>query len=675
MGFSFYEVLLCCTIGSFDGKYPSSWEANVRRYIVSIALATFFLAATAIAAPTGKWVEVRSPNFVVVSNASEGQARKIDAQFEQIRSFFRESLGYAMANPSPVITVLAVKDEDSLRELLPEYWAQKGHAHPAGIFLGRYYQFQVAVNLNAHGDNPYEALYHEYYHSVTVPYVRGLPTWVAEGLADFWGNSVIRDKTAEVGMINPAFIAELRSRPLIPLSLLFKADHNSSYYNEQDKASIFYAESWALVHYLMLGDERAHSPAFSTYLKAIDQGASQDEAASKAFGDLQALQEKLEEYIGHSTFPAIQVPAPAKAQEGSIRARALSPAEVDAYAGGFLLLHNQFQAAEPLLNEATELDPKLALAQRNLSLLHYFRNEHADALTSISAALALDPQDSLAHYLRAEWSFDDGSHNAPQSEADLRQSLQSKPDFGPANALLAVYLAADDEKLPEALDFARKAVSIEAANPGFQLTLAEILVRLRRFDEAEALVRRVRSASPDDRIRSQADQMLTYITSASDNARASQSQDDVTASVSALTSAWQGDQTFPRPDERSTGKSSDNNEPSGNSDWPVLKRRSETTGVTKTDGPVRNPSCSYCPPPRYTPQARQAQFEGIVILQVTIQPNGRAADIKVVRSAPYGLDDTAVKAVQGWRFKPALRGDNEPIATVTRIEVTFRLLQ
>ena len=163
------------------------------RSIVAAALGTLFLFAAALAAPTGKWVEVRSQNFIVVSNAGEGQARKTAVQFEQIRSLFRDSLSYVKNSPSPVITILAVKDEDSLRELLPEYWAQKGHSHPAGVFLdGGYDQFQVAVNLAAHGDNPYEGLYHEYYHSVTMPYFPGLPVWVAEGMADFFGNSVDR---------------------------------------------------------------------------------------------------------------------------------------------------------------------------------------------------------------------------------------------------------------------------------------------------------------------------------------------------------------------------------------------------------------------------------------------------------------------------------------------------
>jgi TonB family protein len=88
---------------------------------------------------------------------------------------------------------------------------------------------------------------------------------------------------------------------------------------------------------------------------------------------------------------------------------------------------------------------------------------------------------------------------------------------------------------------------------------------------------------------------------------------------------------------------------------------------------VGYPSCSYCPSPAYTPEARKAKFEGVVLLQVIIQTNGRATDIQVVRSLPYGLEGNAIKAVLKWRFKPARGPDGKPVAVVTAVEVTFRL--
>jgi hypothetical protein len=505
--------------------------------VVALFLIFASLIASALAAPTGRWVEARSANFIVVSNAGEGQARKIALQFEQIRSLFRDSLSYAKAGPSPVITILAVKDEDSLRELLPEYWAEKGHTHPAGIFVDRYYQLQVALNLNAHGDNPYEALYHEYYHSVTVPFFPGLPTWIAEGMADFWGNSVINDKTANLGMPNGALIQELRSKPLIPLSVLFKVDNTSPYYNEQDKVSIFYAESWALVHYLMLGDNRVHNAALGTYLGALNQGATQDEAAAKAFGNLQKLEEKLEQYIAQPLFPAIQVAAPTKSNEDELAVRTISPAEVDAYCGGFLALHGQFQQAEPLLKHAVQADPRLALAQRNLALLHYFRKENSDALASVSAAIALDSQEPMARFLRAEWTFENASRTDPQIEADLHQALQSKADFPEANGLLAIYYA-NNSKLPEALAFSQKAVAFEPGNINFRIILANVLLNMHRYDDAEAQAHQIAAATADNGVRTQANDILTHIAEARNyEAQARQRQQEAAARASAAAAA------------------------------------------------------------------------------------------------------------------------------------------
>ena len=83
------------------------------------------------------WFEARSPNFIVVCNAGEKQARKTAIRFEQIRAVFRRELEFASKYESPVITILAVKDEDSVKALLPEYWV-KGHAHPGGDVSGQH---------------------------------------------------------------------------------------------------------------------------------------------------------------------------------------------------------------------------------------------------------------------------------------------------------------------------------------------------------------------------------------------------------------------------------------------------------------------------------------------------------------------------------------------------------
>jgi protein TonB len=91
-------------------------------------------------------------------------------------------------------------------------------------------------------------------------------------------------------------------------------------------------------------------------------------------------------------------------------------------------------------------------------------------------------------------------------------------------------------------------------------------------------------------------------------------------------------------------------------------------------GGVNYPTCVYCPPAKYSEEARKAKFQGTVTLQVLVTPDGRGTEIEVVKSLGMGLDEQAVDAVKGWKFKPAYGPDGKPVATTIGIEVMFRLL-
>jgi tetratricopeptide (TPR) repeat protein len=463
--------------------------------------ALLLLPATARGARHETWIEVRSPHFIVVSNAGDSDARKVAVQFEQVRSLFRGVITIAQNAPSPVITIFAVKDEDSLRELLPEYWT-KGHTHPAGIFFSRLGQYYAAVVISAEGENPYETLYHEYYHSLTLPYFPAIPVWLAEGLAEFFGNSRITDKVAYTGQASESLVAELRQNRLIPLDVLFKVDHSSPYYNEQEKTSEFYAESWALTHYFMLADKAAHRQLLVNYLSAIGAGATEQEAASKAFGDLEVLQKSLQKYVSNYQFYDLETPAPPKVPDADLHSRTLSTADVDAYWGGFDAVRGHTQDAITRLEEAVRLDPKLPLAYQNLAIAELFGGQQNEALTYVSQSIALDPGNPVSRYLRAYLTMN-GSRQSlpsdPQVEDDLRLSISASPDFAPPYGLLATYLAVRRDRLPEALSLAQKAVALEPGTSTYWIALAQVLGRMQRYDDARtaALHARASSIGPD----------------------------------------------------------------------------------------------------------------------------------------------------------------------------------
>jgi periplasmic protein TonB len=91
-------------------------------------------------------------------------------------------------------------------------------------------------------------------------------------------------------------------------------------------------------------------------------------------------------------------------------------------------------------------------------------------------------------------------------------------------------------------------------------------------------------------------------------------------------------------------------------------------------GGVGYPDCLYCPTPEYSDDARKAKYQGTVVLQAVITTDGRATNIEVVKGPGLGLEEKAIEAVRTWRLKPAVGPNGRPVATLTTLEITFRLL-
>ena len=91
-------------------------------------------------------------------------------------------------------------------------------------------------------------------------------------------------------------------------------------------------------------------------------------------------------------------------------------------------------------------------------------------------------------------------------------------------------------------------------------------------------------------------------------------------------------------------------------------------------GGVGYPECLRCPNPGYSAEAHARNFQGKVVLQVVITPEGRATDIKVLKATGMGLDEKAIEAVRKWTFKPAMGPGGRPVPVRVTVEVAFRLL-
>lgn len=87
---------------------------------------------------------------------------------------------------------------------------------------------------------------------------------------------------------------------------------------------------------------------------------------------------------------------------------------------------------------------------------------------------------------------------------------------------------------------------------------------------------------------------------------------------------------------------------------------------------ITAPKAIYDPEPEYSEEARRVKHQGVVILSVVVDQQGRARDIRVARSLGMGLDEKAMDAVKIWKFSPGMK-DGIPVAVRVNIEVSFRL--
>jgi protein TonB len=83
----------------------------------------------------------------------------------------------------------------------------------------------------------------------------------------------------------------------------------------------------------------------------------------------------------------------------------------------------------------------------------------------------------------------------------------------------------------------------------------------------------------------------------------------------------------------------------------------------------RPPRVLRQPKPRYPPDAFAQKVEGIVLIEILIDENGRVVRARVIQSVRL-LDGAALEAVRSWIFLPAIK-HGRPVATIARAQVSF----
>lgn len=452
----------------------------LRRTILLLMLAS---AAAPAFASGPAWVEVRSPHFRVVTDAGDKQGRHVADQFERMRWVFQTLFPKSNVDPIAPIVVIAVRHREEMLALEPAVYREKGQVNLVGLFLRGNDKNYILLRLDAADEqHPYAAVYHEYTHLELG--TEGMPLWLNEGLAEFFQNTEIQDKDVRVGEVSADNILYLRQNRLIPLPVLFQVDANSPYYHEEQKGSIFYAESWALTHYLEFTDFTQHTNRIGTYLGLVNQNEDSVRAASEAFGDLKQLQTALEDYISHQRYMFFRMnSAAAPIEADKLAVTPLTLPQGDAVRADFLAYSGRRDDARTMLTDVLKADPKNELAHETMGLIESRDGHREEAKKWYAEAVALDPESYLAQFHLAAESMA-GGETSLAVEDGLRAAIKVNPRFAPAYDGLAVLYGRRREKLDEAHMLELAAVQLEPANVNYRLDMANILTEQQRYDDA-----------------------------------------------------------------------------------------------------------------------------------------------------------------------------------------------
>jgi hypothetical protein len=360
----------------------------MRRHLVGLFL--MFATVVLSAAPAAdRWIEVRSPHFIVLTNASEKDGRHIANQLEQMRSVFH-TIFPTMTDDSDVpMTVFALKDKKSFQALEPAAYLAKGQLELAGYFERSEEKNYIVLRLDAQGEHPFAIVYHEYTHYMLRKSDDWLPTWLDEGLAEFYQNTDIVGKDVRLGQPSASDIYFLRETRPIPLTTLLQIDHSSPYYHEEQKGNIFYAESWALTHYLLISDGENKTHRLQDYARFMAQGQDSPTAAQSAFGDVTQLDRALQSYVRQFNFKLFNAHYVPTVNESSFQAKPINNAEVDAVRADVLALADRPQEARTLLASVLQQARNNSQAHETMGLIELRAGNDSDAQKCFEEAVQL----------------------------------------------------------------------------------------------------------------------------------------------------------------------------------------------------------------------------------------------------------------------------------------------
>ncbi len=491
-----------------------------------------------------KWIEVDTAHFSVITDAGEKRGREVALRMEQMRAIFGQLLLKNKLKMSVPITVIALKSDKRYGTVAPAKQSMAGGFYVPG-------PDRVYIVLNLFEADPWRAVAHPLAHyllNYNYPPAQG---WFDEGLAEYFGSIQI-GKQVEIGgdpELAPEWhediFDELRRDPNVPQSLtqlvsspvwlsmvdLFTMKHDGSGTREGTHNTLYYAQSWMVVHYLLNKNKLPEAgtyfdlvlnqkvPVEKAMVQAFDMSPAQMEDAVKTyFKSLSGLGIALDQSKKPIADPVdTQQPdhfaLPFDVDDIGMAVSAVADEEAGAVIDDVMarVPEHRDQALRDL--QQLTADPKdnepahRALARDDL------RQKRFDAAADeLEKATELNPRDPWIWYYRAALKYQkaQATRTEMQGLANMMQDLRAVADWYPelADAYNMLGMArVEGGGINSALEAQRQAIALAPRNVEYQFNLGQIYVAGKKWDLAREVFTRLK-AGPDRTAAAAAKQQL-----------------------------------------------------------------------------------------------------------------------------------------------------------------------
>ena len=494
-----------------------------------------------------KWLEVHSPHFLVLTDAGEKRGREVALRMEQMRAVFGLLiLKDKLKMPVPV-TVIALKSDKQYGLIAPAKQSLS-----AGFYVPG--SDRVYIVLNLFEAEPWRAVAHPLAHYLVNYNYPPAAGWFDEGLAEYFGSIQI-GKQVDIGgdpELAPEWhediFDELRRDPNTPQSLtqlvsspvwlsmvdLFTMKHDGSGTREGTHHTLYYAQSWMVVHYLL---NKNKMPEVGTYfdlvqnqkvpvekaiVQAFDMSPAQFEDAVRTYmQSLTGLGVALDQSKKPIANPAeVQQPVhfalPFDADVLGMTASEVKDEEARAVIDDVMarVPEHRDQALRELQQLTTDSND-IEAAHRALAWDDIRQKRFDAAADELEKATELNPHDPWIWYYRsvAKYQKAQATRQEMQGLANMMQDLRAVADWYPelADTYNMLGMARVEGGVTNsALEAQRQAIALAPRNLEYQFNLGQIYVAGKKWELAREVFTRLKEG-PDRAAASAAKQLLDYL--------------------------------------------------------------------------------------------------------------------------------------------------------------------